>query len=57
MGIYWNDLQPVVQLIQQWVPMNERSKYLIIALHMRLDVLGNLQYGSIWKMCTPMPVK
>ena len=29
--IYWNDLQAAVQLIQQWLTVNGKSKNLVVA--------------------------
>lgn len=31
-GIYWNELQTTVQLIQQWLTMNRKFKNLVVAL-------------------------
>ena len=37
-------LQAVVQLVQQWLSTNGKSKNLVVLLFMRLDISAGLQY-------------
>jgi hypothetical protein len=39
-GIYWNGLRVVVQQIQQWLPINRKSKNPEVAQFTRLDISG-----------------
>lgn len=43
-GVYWNCLQAVVQLVQQWLSTNKRFKDSVGVQSPRLNVLAGLQY-------------
>jgi hypothetical protein len=43
-GIYCNDLQPAVQLIQQWAAVNGKSKNLVVLSPTRPVVSAGLPY-------------
>lgn len=43
-GIYWNDFQVAVQLVQQWLAVNRKSKNPVVSHFTVLDVLAGLRY-------------
>lgn len=44
-GIYWNDLQAAVQLMQQWLAVNRKSKNPVVA---QSHKAGCLSWSSIY---------
>lgn len=41
-GIYWNDFQAAVQLVQQWLAVNRKSENPVVAQFTGWDVLAGL---------------
>ena len=50
-------LQTVVQLVQQWLSINGKSKNPILVQSTRLDISAGIQYKLILKKYALVPVK
>lgn len=56
-GIYYSSWQVMICLFQQWPSINRKSRNLIIAYFMMLDVSASLEYTTIQQKQILIPVK